>query len=194
MNDAQSHLRRARWTSLVLAVALLQGCKQADGDHSVASSSALPPLGPKAAGTSDVPPDTFRVSAGTERGHVAANAINWDAPTVADHLRGIGLMAAAVGVVARPMFRARGQRFRVNGGRAMVEAYFYGDANAVAFDNDKLDTVQVMPKGGTMRWEMPARLIVDNNMAAVVLTDDTALRKTIEAALRSELHGSIKAK
>ena len=96
-------------------------------------------------------------------------------------------MTQAVGTAERPMFRVRGQRFRVNGGRAMIEAYFYGDANAVAFDNDKLDTVQVMPKGGSMQWDMPARLIVDNNMAAVVLTDDAALRKTIETALRSAL-------
>ena len=92
------------------------------------------------------------------------------------------------------MFRVKGQRFDVSGGRAIVEAYFYGDANAVALDADKLDTLQVMPKGGSMRWETPARLIVDNNMAAVVLTNDAALRTTIEGALRSALHGSTKEK
>ena len=141
-------------------------------------------------GTSDLARDTFRVSSGTVRGHVAAHAINWDAPTVAGHLAGIGLKAEAVGMATRPMFRVRGQRFDVSGGLAIVEAYFYGDANAVALDGDKLDTVRVMPKGGSMRWEMPARLIVDNNMAAVVLTDDAGLRTTIETALRSALRGS----
>ena len=74
----------------------------------------------------------------------------------------------------------------------MVEAYFYGDASAVALDTDKLDTVHVMTTAGAIRWERPARLIIDNTMAAVVLTDDAALRKTSEAALRSDLHGSIK--
>ena len=127
---------------------------------------------------------------GAEHVGVAADAVNWDAETVAGHLTGIGLTADAVGLVARPMFRVRGQRFRVDGGRAWVEAYFYGDASAVALDNDQLDTAQVMPTGGTMRWEMPARLIVDNNMAAVVLTEDAALRRTINSALRSALRGS----
>ena len=100
-----------------------------------------------------VPQDTLRLSTAMQRGDVAANAITWDAPTVAGHLKGFGLRAEALGIVTRPMFRVRGQRFRVNGGRAIVEAYFYGDANAVALDSHKLDTVQVMPRGGTMQWE-----------------------------------------
>ena len=92
------------------------------------------------------------------------------------------------------MIRVRGQRFLVDGGRAWVEAYFHGDASAVAIDNDQLDTAQVMPKEGTMRWEMPARLIVDNNMAAVVPTEDATLRKKINSSLRSARRGSTNAR
>ena len=87
------------------------------------------------------------------------------------------------------MIRVRGQRFLVDGGRAWVEAYFHGDASAVAIDNDQLDTAQVMPKEGTMRWEMPARLIVDNNMAAVVLTENATPRRKITSSLRPALRG-----
>lgn len=196
MNGERSllHSVRGRCLTSLLAVGLLNACTHSDGDRKAASADSLPSVAAKATGTSDPPPDTFRVSTGSKRVDVAANAINWNATTVADQLRGIGLMTEMVDVVARPMFRVRGQRFRINGGRAIVEAYFYGDANAVAIDNDKLDTVQVMPKGGAMRWEMAARLIVDNNMAAVVLTDEPSLRKTIEAALRSALHGSSQAR
>lgn len=195
MNTRRSFARmpRTHWASLALAIALLQACERSNGDRKVASDS-LWSVKRQVPGTSDPAPDTLRALARTERSQVAAHAINWDAPTVAGHLRGIGLMAEPVGTVARPMFRVRGQRFDVNGGRAIVEAFFYGDANAVALDSDKLDTVQVMPKGGSMRWEKPALLIVDNNMAAVVLTDDAALRTTIRAALRSALRGSTKEK
>ena len=184
--------RRTRCASLVLAIALLQACSQPDTERSAATSDSLASVGKRAPGLSPSTPDTLRLTDPGQRGHVSAQAINWDAPTVAGHLRGIGLTAKAAGVVARPMFRVQGQRFHVNGGRAMVEAYFYGDASAVALDTDKLDTVHVMTTAGAIRWERPARLIIDNTMAAVVLTDDAALRKTSEAALRSDLHGSIK--
>ena len=179
MNTGRAFARipHTRWVSLALSLALLQACERSNGDRKVASDS-LSSVKRRVPGTSDPAPDTFRALARTERSQVAAHAMNWDAPTVAGHLLGIGLMAAAVGIVARPMFRVRGRRFDVNGGRAIVEAYFYGDANAVALDSDKLDTTQVMPTGGSLRWEKPARLIVDNNMAAVVLTDDAALRAT----------------
>ena len=181
----------ARWASLALALALLQGCGRTR-DNAAAIPDSLAPA--RGALTSNRAPDTLRALSRSERNDVAAHAISWDAPTVAGHLRGIGLVAEAKGIVTRPMFRVRGQRFEVSGGRAIVEAYFYGDANAVALDGDKLDTLQVMPKGGSMRWEKPARFIVDNNMAAVVLTDDAALRSTIEKALRSELRGSTQQK
>lgn len=175
----------------LVAVGVQLACSRADrADPAQASNAVRADAQDAAAVPSATLADTLRVSAGAEHTDVAANAVNWDAETVAGHLTGRGLMVDAVGVVARPMFRVHGQRYRVNGGRAFVEAYFYGDANTVGFDTDQLDTVQVMPKGGTMRWEMPARLIVDNNMAAVVLTEDAALRRKVESALRSALRTS----
>lgn len=84
-----------RWVSLALALALLQACGRSIDDRQVSDLRS-------ANGTSDVAPDTFRVSSGTVRGHVAAHAINWDAPTVAGHLAGIGLKAEAVGIATRP--------------------------------------------------------------------------------------------
>ncbi len=175
----------------LVAGGLLLACSRGDReDKAVPSNTVNADDRGTSASMSGKSPDTPRASVGAEHVGVAADAVNWDAQTVAGHLTGYGLMAHAVGVVTRPMFRVRGQRFRVDGGRALVEAYFYGDASAVALDNDQLDTVQVMPKGGTMGWEMPARLIVDNNMAAVVLTEDAALRKKIETSLKSALRGS----
>ena len=179
----------------LVAVGLLLACSRGDREAKGVSPNAV--TATERGTSASLPgksPDSLRASAGAEHVGVAADAVNWDAQTVAGHLTGYGLAAQAVGDVARPMFRVRGQRFRVDGGRAVVEAYFYGDASAVALDNDQLDTIKVMPKGGTMRWEMPARLIVDNNMAVVVLTEDADLRKRIAAALRSALIGSTTAR
>lgn len=48
-----------------------------------------------------------------------------------------------------------------------------------------------MVAGSAVRfaWEIPSRLIIDNNMAAGVMTGDEALRSRIETALHSALHG-----
>jgi hypothetical protein len=176
-----------RLVATLMATAIV-ACSSRDRATPAVDSSRAAAAAPATAAvrTPEVP---LRAAPG-ERGHVAADAITWDANVVAAHLSGIGLRVEGVGVVTRPMFRVAGQRYHLQGGRAMVEAFFYGDANAVALDADRLDSVQVAPRGGRMQWEMAPRLVVDNNMAAVIVTDDAALRAKIESALRSRLRGS----
>lgn len=185
-NQAMLSIMRTCLIPVILGLAT--GCGGAgegggDGARSAVDSSAV------SVGTSAPNPGSVRPIRPGERGHVAAEPIQWNADLVAAHLTGVGLEVAPMAKVSRPMFRVPGRRYQVMGGRAVVEAFFYGDANAVAVDTDKLDTVLVSPRGGTMAWEMAPRLVIDNNMAAVIMTTDARLRAQIETALHSELHG-----
>lgn len=182
----------ARMMLLVPLFSPLTACTGA-GDRKAEGTSAVTDSVPRLAPASPPAVDPVRPMRPGERGHVAAEAIQWSADVVAAHLTGIGLEAEPMGLVSRPIFRVKGQRFRVMGGRAAVEAFFYGDANAVAQDTYKLDTVLVAPRGGRMAWEMAPRLVIDNNMAAVIMTTDASLRGTIETALHSALHGQTRA-
>lgn len=67
--------------------------------------------------------------------------------------------------------------------QAEVQVYLYADAVAVARDTDPLDTTRVAPPTMQVSWRMPPTLIVDNNLAAILLTRDDALRQKIRAVI-----------
>jgi hypothetical protein len=69
------------------------------------------------------------------------------------------------------------------GGVATVQIYLYGDAAARGADTDKLDPTRAAPAGVNVAWRSPATLVRDNNMAAIVLTADPAVRTRIAEAL-----------
>ena len=70
------------------------------------------------------------------------------------------------------------------GGVATVQVYLYGDAAARGADTDKLDPTRAAPRGANVAWRSPATLVSDNNMAAIVLTADPAVRTRIADALQ----------
>lgn len=69
------------------------------------------------------------------------------------------------------------------GARAEVRAFFYGDAGAVGRDLAGIDTLRVAPRGTSLDWRVPARLVIDNNLVAIILTDDPGLREKIRGTL-----------
>jgi hypothetical protein len=75
------------------------------------------------------------------------------------------------------------------GNSVMVQIYLYGDAAARGTDTDKLDPARAAPPTGAVPWRTPAMLVTDNNMAAIVLTGDQALRTRIADALHRRADG-----
>jgi len=75
-----------------------------------------------------------------------------------------------------------GSRLVFPAGEILV--YIYADALARARETDLIDSVRVAPAGGHVDWRMPASILVLNNVALVVLTNDEGLRKRIHAAVR----------
>ena len=75
------------------------------------------------------------------------------------------------------------------GGSGTVQIYLYGDAAARGSDTDKLDPARPAPPRANVAWPRPATLISDNNMAAIVLTADPAVRARIGDALHRRADG-----
>lgn len=76
---------------------------------------------------------------------------------------------------------AEGALIQVDG--AELQAFFYGDANARAADTDKLDPVRVAPPTMSILWIARPSLVVNNNLALIVLTKDESLRRKLTKAL-----------
>jgi hypothetical protein len=75
------------------------------------------------------------------------------------------------------------------GGSAAVQIYLYGDAAARGAETDKLDASRAAPPGTNAPWRAPATLVTDNNLAAIVITGDQALRTRIAGALHRRADG-----
>ena len=72
---------------------------------------------------------------------------------------------------------------------ANVQIFLYGDAAARGADTDSLDVSRGAPRGASVPWRGPATLVTDNNMAAIVVTGDDALRARISNALHRRADG-----
>jgi hypothetical protein len=75
------------------------------------------------------------------------------------------------------------------GRQAVVQIYLYGDAGARGADTDTLDVSRAAPRNAPANWRAPATLVVDNNMAAIVLTGDENVRTRIASALHRRADG-----
>jgi len=114
---------------------------------------------------------------------VSSNRLHWTPDVVVERLTSFGLDARAVGEVRQPFFDLAGTRVEVARGRAEVQAFVLGDASAVLRAVAPMDTARVALRGASAAWPMPATLVMDNNLAAIVLTRSAALRDSIRYAL-----------
>ena len=131
--------------------------------------------------TSDsVPPPPATVTRPTDT-VASTGRLQWTLTNLEKVLRKNGLNPVRGGLVRQPFLGAEGVLYQI--GQADLQVYLYADAVAVARDTDPLDTARVAPPTMQISWRMPPTLIVDNNMAAILLTRDAELRRKIRAAL-----------
>ncbi len=113
---------------------------------------------------------------------VSSAPLRWSADVVIARLTGAGLAPVQQGPVRQPLLDATGLRVAVGGGTAEVQAFIFGDAGAVGRATQGLDLTRLAPSSGpSARWT--PTLVVDNNLAAIVLASDEALRDRIRLAL-----------
>lgn len=97
------------------------------------------------------------------------------------------LRAAALSVerapdpIVQPFMRVPGTLLRV--GDSDVQVFVYPDAAARGADTEQLDPVRVSPPTMSVLWRKQPGLIVLENVALIVLTNDEALRNRIRAAV-----------
>jgi len=111
-----------------------------------------------------------------------ASRLQWTLANLEETLRKNGLNPVRGGTVRQPFLGGDGILYHI--GPAELQVYLYADAGAVARDTDPLDTTRVAPPTMQVSWRMPPTLIVDNNMAAILLTRDDALRRKIRTAIK----------
>jgi len=167
-----------RWLKYIVAAAVLVSCRESPNrgqpDTIVAAGAVdrqLEPLPPW--------PDTGETAT---RDIVAATPIQWTVDTVRNAvMRAVRRPVAVSGPVRQPFMSQEGTILTTD--RATVQVFIYGDAGARGRDTDRLDTARVAPPGTMLTWREPPTLVVNNNLAAIVLTRDAALRHRIRDAL-----------
>lgn len=128
-------------------------------------------------------------TAGAPSDTAAPQGATWNLEMVEGQLREAGFTVSRDRTPVRlPYMSVPGTALDL-GGSVMVQVYLYGDAAARGADTDSLDVSRAAPRGGSVPWRGPATLVTDNNMAAIVLTGDEALRSRISSALHRRADG-----
>ena len=111
---------------------------------------------------------------------------NWTLADLEKVLREAGITLVNTGQVKQPFLGPVGVRYQI--GASELQAYIYGDAVALSRDTDPLDTTRVAPTTVMISWRLPPTLIVDNNLAIILLTKDDKLRERVRAVVKGS-HG-----
>jgi hypothetical protein len=166
-----------RWTILAaLLLAAAPACSSDDGAVSDTTSTTVPGAG--TVPTAGVPGDT-----------AAPQGATWNLEMVEGQLHDVGFTVSRDRTpVNLPFMSVPGTALDL-GSSVTVQIYLYGDAGARGSDTDKLDASRAAPPGVNVAWRSPATLITDNNMAAIVLTADPAVRARIADALHRRADG-----
>jgi hypothetical protein len=64
-----------------------------------------------------------------------------------------------------------------------LQTFIYPDSASRALDTSKLDTARVAPPNMMIKWRARPTLIIDGNMAAIIVTNDEARRQRVRDAL-----------
>lgn len=165
------------WSRRALAGFALVGiaaCGRAD--ESVPDTTEVPGAG--TVPTAGVPGDT-----------AAPQGATWDLEMAEGQLREAGFTVSRDRTPVRASFMSVQGTLLDLGDAALVQIYLYGDAAARGIDTDKLDPSRVPAPSANAPWRAPATLVTDNNMAAIVVTGDPALRARISDALHRRADG-----
>lgn len=106
----------------------------------------------------------------------------WDLAAVEASLRTVGLHPVRRTEPVRQSFMAVPATL-LDLGTGEVQIYLYATHAARAHDTDRLDPNHVAPPHMMISWRMPPTLIVSDNLAAILLTHDVAMRDHVRKAL-----------
>jgi hypothetical protein len=113
----------------------------------------------------------------------------WTTELVEAKLRGAGISAQPLPPTGRHIFMSiPAKSYRLDDGDEL-QLFVYPDSAARALDTSRLDSARVAPPNMMIKWRAQPTLIIDANMAAIIITNDEARRQQVRDALsRSQPH------
>ena len=107
--------------------------------------------------------------------------VGWQLGAVEARLRTAGFTPMRGDTVRQTFMSVAGTLFALE--ESEIQVYVYADHAAREHDTHRLDPHHVAPHGTVITWRMPATLIVSENLAAILLTHDAAVRHHVRQAL-----------
>ena len=154
----------------------------------MAESMGIAKMGGPAIGAAAPPAASSPPSASPDphAGHAmppAGPATQWSADSVEQRLRAAGISASPLPPTGRHIFMSiPAASYQLDGGDEL-QLFVYADAASRARDTDRLDPRRVAPPDMMIKWRAQPSLIVDGNLAAIVITNDEARRQRVRDAL-----------
>jgi hypothetical protein len=150
----------------------------------MSESMGLAKMGGPAVGSIDTSTVAKPAVPDEHAGHVmpAASAA-WTVEMVEQHLRDAGIIVAPLPPSERHIFMSIPARSYTLDGGGQLEVFLYADTASRAADTDKLDARRVAPPNMMIKWTANPSLIVNGNLAVIVLTNDEARRQRVHDAL-----------
>jgi hypothetical protein len=112
-------------------------------------------------------------------------APSWTAALIERRLRDAGIDARPLPASGRHIFMSIPARSYELPGGDELQTFVYRDSASRALDTSKLDTARVAPPNMMIKWRAKPTMIIDGNMAAIVITNDEARRQRLRDALSS---------
>ena len=169
-DDTTSVMTVAEWRSMSasMGVALMGG--PALGGSSE-TASVTPP-------SSEAPAD--------HAGHtMSSTPALWSPELVEQRLAAAGIGARLLPPAERHIFMSIPARSYELPDGAELQVFVYPDSAARAADTKKLDVQRVAPPDMMIKWRAQPSLIIDRNLAAIIITNDEARRQRVRDALSS---------
>jgi hypothetical protein len=165
-------MRQRRWVAAVALVGVTACAGDAGRGDSARADSAR--RAAAAAGNSAARDTGRRTDAGT-------NGL-WDAGSLEKRLDLQGMAPRRLPDAVHHAFLAvPGTAYKL--GNAELQVFIYENAAAVARDVSRLDTVAVAPLSGPVQWPAKATLITNNNLAAILLSENGLQIERVQRAL-----------
>jgi hypothetical protein len=109
----------------------------------------------------------------------------WRPCSVVDRLEHAGLAPVPRDSVRHPFLSVPGAVYAV--GRGELQLFLYPDSAARVRDFATFDTARVQPRGSAVSWRAPASLMMSNNLAAILLSDNATQVERVRLALTAGL-------
>src|SRR5688572_22468429 len=156
--------------------------------RSMAISMGVARMGGPASGAKSTPPAPVPSSSPDAHAHHTQPATptattSWSTEMVEQRLRDGGVAARPLPSTGRHIFMSMpATSYQLEDGDEL-QLFIYADSTARARDTDRLDTRRVAPPDMMIKWRAQPSLIVDRNLAAIVITNDEARRQRVRDAL-----------